>query len=218
MDLATIQRELQCRYDLRCDYHVEDFLLQDRAVADVLRADDELPDLPEQVLLQQSDDTLSLSVFLDPRITEKLGSDSPAAALHNGNLEAYWHAIEGVSHFLCLAWHAAHERPVTQLELELVAEVDKFLCAAICLGKQVEAVKLHGLHRLLFAGFRWQPSAQRDRYHEANRLAALYCTWLQHRYLEPGLQGMRAELRRFFRLPKVDKLHHINHRVCELRG
>lgn len=218
MDLATIQNELQHRYDLRCDYRIEDFLLQDQAIAKALRADDGLPELPEQILIQQSEQALSISVFLDRQITRTLEADSPGAALHNGNLDAYWYAVEGVSHFLCLAWHATHERSVTQLELELVAEIDKFLCAAMCLTQQVESARLTSLHCLLFRNFRWEPSADVGRYHEANRLAGGYCQWLQQQYLEPGLRGMGSELRRFFRMPKVDKLHHINRRVSALHG
>ncbi|MCH7929016.1 MAG: ATP-binding protein [Proteobacteria bacterium] len=37
------------------------------------------------------------------------------------------HSVEGVSHFVLVAERARRELPVTQLELELQAEIDKFL-------------------------------------------------------------------------------------------
>ncbi len=38
-----------------------------------------------------------------------------------------WTALEGVSHFVYLAWNAGHDKPVSLLELEMQAEVDKYV-------------------------------------------------------------------------------------------
>jgi hypothetical protein len=73
----------------------------------------------EVVLIRELDDELEIALVLPPeskQITE------------GGALSDVWLQVaEGVSHFLYLAERARVHLPVTQLELELQAEVDKFV-------------------------------------------------------------------------------------------
>jgi len=73
----------------------------------------------EVVLVRECDDELEIALVLPPeskQITE------------GGALSDAWLQVaEGVSHFLYLAERARVHLPVTQLELELQAEVDKFV-------------------------------------------------------------------------------------------
>ena len=53
--------------------------------------------------------------------------------LNENNVADYWTALEGVSHFTYYAWNAARDKPVSLFELELQAEVDKFVTTGILL-------------------------------------------------------------------------------------
>jgi hypothetical protein len=118
-----------------------------------------------------------------------------------------------VSHFLYLLFRARSERPVTRLELELQAEVDKYLIALFFLSLQNEGAVPAGLRRLLFDRYRLVEGLTAEsaaRYHEASRLARRYCGWLESRFLRGGrLSDLAREARRFWRLGQREKLETI---------
>ena len=73
----------------------------------------------EVVLLRESADELEIALFLPPE-----SKQIPTG----GALSDVWLQVaEGVSHFLYLVERARVSLPVTKLELELQAEVDKFV-------------------------------------------------------------------------------------------
>ena len=84
---------------------------------------------------------------------------------------------EGVSHFVFIAERARRELPATQLELELQAEVDKFLLlsGALAPGDRDSAGRAHRARERLFENVTFlhrRGTARGDRYRLANRLAA----------------------------------------------
>ena len=108
-------------------------------------------------------------------------------------------AVEGVSHSLCLVWHAIAERPLSQLALELQAEVDKFIVGRAQITRQHGLRAAAPLHHWLFARSRLRPllsGESRRRYAVAGRLAADYCQRL-HRAAALAPLPPAAELRRF---------------------
>src|SRR5215510_6834534 len=131
--LQELQGLLATIYDVPVVHDVTDFLLTDRrhlpAALQSIAAD-------EHVLVTEEDSTLWLGVFLEAAVLERLASENPLEALHEGNIADYWTALEGVSHFVYLAWTAGHDRPVTLLELELQGEIDKYVLSAWLLREQ----------------------------------------------------------------------------------
>ncbi len=203
MRLNQVQGQLERLYDVRSRHRVEDFLLQQRTAWCNTAAD-----APETLLVRQHEDGLDIGLYLDQALLERLLRDSPAQQLHDGNLEDYLAAVEGVSHFLYLVWNAHHGRSVTQLEMELQAEVDKFVSAAYWISRQYGAQALNSLHPALFSGYRLRDGLnpeQRQRYLRASRLAARYCRSLPPNERRP----IMAELRRFYRMPQGRKIRHI---------
>jgi hypothetical protein len=79
---------------------------------------------------------MQLGLYLAPGLLDRLRQDDPLRRLHDGNLADLCLLIEGVSHFLGVAWHATQERPVTCLELELQAEIDKYVLALLLAARQ----------------------------------------------------------------------------------
>jgi hypothetical protein len=201
--LARVQLGLEALYRVETRLDVEAFVIDEheREATGVARAP------REQLLVRQSDDELSMALFVDARAIDNLERHDPAGGLHAGNFADFCLVVEGVSHFIYLALCAAVERRVSALELELQAEVDKFAC---CVLLQPDAVDVR---RRLFRDVRFAddlPPLERERYRTANDEADRYAESLQRRFVEPErLDEMLADLRRFYRLGLSDKLGHI---------
>ena len=208
--VAAIQQHLQRVYEVDSGYQAVHFLVSERDALPVPPRD---PVPEEELLLQQDDEGLALALYLSAALLERLSDDDPLDRLHEGNLADLCLAVEGVSHFLYVTWNARHDRPVTRLELELQAEVDKYVLSTLLLGRQAGGRVPGGLHGRLFHRCRLATAlghAERQRYHRANRYAARYCRYLQHRYLRAGrLAALVRELRRFYRLRSQAKLRYI---------
>jgi hypothetical protein len=210
--LQALQSMLAGIYDVPLTHDVSEFLLTDR---DCLPPAVRASGTDEQVLVAQDDDTLWVNVYLEPEVLERLAAANPLQGLHGGNLADYWTALEGVSHFLCLTWHAAHDLPVTLLELELQGEIDKYVSSLWLLREQDPTRFPSELHWLLFENCRVDPVLAGERiglYRQANTYAARFCLRLARtlRSTEPAARAVAiAELRRFYRLSRERKFHHI---------
>lgn len=166
----------------------------------------------ERVLVAQDTDQVDLAVYLDREVVARLGREDPVKSLHDGNLEDFWTAIEGVSHFVYLIWNAARQRSVTRLELELQAEVDKFVTTALLVASQQGGRVPAELHSWLFDLWRLDESIQgedADRYNCANRYAGRYCQRLAKEHLRSGAGSLFPEIRRFYRFTQRRKMRHI---------
>ena len=76
----------------------------------------------EQLLVADDGAEVGLGLFLEPAVLARLDAANPLDTLNGANLADYWTALEGVSHFVYLAWNADHDRPVSLLELDRIAE------------------------------------------------------------------------------------------------
>jgi len=219
MRLNALQAELEGHYDVRTPCRVEDFLFHDRFLAGELSGDPALQGAPEALLVSQANDDLDVSLFLDPAVMQALTGDElgQQGGQDAASLAAFWVALEGVSHFLYLVWSAAFNRCVTLLEMELQAEVDKFVIAARRLHRQCGHVRLDALRSHLFGRVAYREQldgASRERYWQANRLAAVYCEAIADDLLQRRRQPqVDAELRRFYRMDQRQKMRHIRQLV-----
>ncbi len=210
--LASLQGALAEIYDLPATPDVAHFLMTDRAGIAHFK---EARNSDEQLLLAEHEDELSLGLFIDAEVLERLARRDPFAALTEHNLADYLTVAEGVSHFVYVAWNAGYDKPVTLLELELQAEVDKYVLGAWLLREQGNGRFPRELHRALFERTRIDPAAAGGRarlYHTASVYAGRFC-----RRVAAGLAlGTRSatrelltELRRFYRWGNARKLRHI---------
>ena len=203
-------------YDLDTGCRVEDFLVTDRA-----KLPGECRDAPgdEQLFVAAAGDELCVSLYLDAALLERLDRHDPSDGLDAENLADCWTALEGVSHFLCVAHNAGHDRPVSRLALEMQAEIDKYVASFELLRRNEPRRFPAELHALLFQRARVDPAlaAGHDTlYRRASREAARFCARLEPRLRalcrrEDG--GWLAHLRRFYRLTDHGKLRHID-RAC----
>lgn len=210
MLFAEMQSCLTELYGFELPYCVDDFVITDRLLARGLGGTYRARD--EELLIFEDDGAAEVSLFLEQALVDRLERDNPVAALSHRNLADFLVAFEGVSHFTYFAFKASRNECVSLLELELQAEVDKFMAAATLLARQYDRLP-DGLHDWLFAAPRFHPDLsveEVERYDHANRYAARYC-----RRLWPGLRAggtgdaIRRELRRFYRWPQPQKIGHI---------
>jgi hypothetical protein len=135
------------------------------------------------LVVVDSDEDLQLGLYVDP--------------LDEGDPDT---VVEETSHLLCVAWHAAHDRPVSRLTLELQGEVDRYAVA-----------RLQGRDGFdHFEGFHWaegMDAATREICEAAHRAALHYCRALRRSFPERAdTPGLLSELRRFYRAGPEQKL------------
>jgi len=208
--LALVQRGLETLYRVDTQLDVTAFVVDDRGRDEALgRAEGTVRRPREQLLVSQSGEDLSLALFLDEAALANLARHDPAGHLSDANFSDFCLAVEGVSHFIYVALCAAAERPVTALELELQAEVDKFVSCALS-HRDVDTAELRErlYDRVSLADD--LDDHERLRYQTANDEARRYAGWLDRRFFHRGrLDDMLVELRRFYRLGLQDKLRRI---------
>lgn len=208
MKLKRFQRQLQHIYEVDVPHDVDDFLVTDAELLDKLGDDTRKAD--EKLLVVQNGDEVELALYLDSEVVERLREDDPTRRLHRGNIADFCTALEGVSHFLYLTWNAGFERGVSLLELEMQAEVDKYVTAAMLFGSQGDGRIPAGLYRWLFEDPVFDDSLDEEslkRYRDASHYAGLYCSRIETRYFRERRGGnLMNELRRFYRLTQRDKI------------
>lgn len=202
--LGRLQRGIERLYRVDTGLGIHDFVID----ADTRQKLHPARMPREQVFFAQGDDGVAIAVFVDPTALANLARHDPSQQLSERNLGDFLLAIEGVSHFVYMAVRAHADRPVSALELELQAEIDKYItCLLILDGGPAHS---HRLRRRLFFEFAYEPDLddeERQRYAAANHNAHQYTASLERRFVRGRrIAAMLAELRRFYRLSLSDKL------------
>ena len=124
-------------------------------------------------------------------------------------LDTVCQIIEGVSHFVYLVDRVQTGRKTTQLELELQAEVDKWVVLAAA-TESFDADRSQQLRECLYeeVAFAHDPSSDLgQRYRTANTAANRFVRRLEHDYVKAGrFSSLHEQLRRFFLLNQEGKL------------
>jgi hypothetical protein len=148
----------------------------------------------EVVLLRESEDELEIALVLPPESKE---------IPEGGALNDVWLQVaEGVSHFLYLAERARVHLPVTQLELELQAEVDKFVLSLEFSDESAERL----LDRMFDSPHFLDDEGTEagERYRLAHHLAARFVSRV---IVESGRERAQERLRSFYRAGQTEKIH-----------
>ena len=183
---ARIQRKLATLYRVEAPA-VDGFVRESESGREVLE-------------LRERRKSLDLALYL-PR--EAMDPDAPVS------LDLYCQVAEGVSHFLYLVERARRRLPTTQLELELQAEVDKYLLVLEALT-HAPAAHRNDVRDRLFGRVRFLHAAgseQGDRYRMANHLAARFVGTLSKRHHTSD--SPRERVRRFFDAGQREKIERV---------
>ncbi len=202
--LARVQRGLESLYRVTTGVEVDDFVI-DEPTRDKV-APQRRP--REQLLVCEDAGEMALALFIHPAVLANLAEHDPGRRLGDHNFGDFVLAIEGVSHFIYAICCARAERPVTQLELELQAEVDKYVTCL--LATEPAKAQSKSLRERLFEDPDYEPDLdgdERDRYRAANDNAQRYAAYLEATYVAPRrIPEMLGELRRFYRQGLAAKL------------
>lgn len=207
--IRKLDRALKHLYNVEHVYRAERFLLS------------ELPDVshtgPGAFLVKEGANAeIHLGIFLNDSIQRNL-TDIPRFSSQEWNL-SQWNAFavasEEVSHFNYFLHHRTHGRPVSQLELELQGEIDRFLLAFFLDYSSQKTFELTSkfdrLIEQLFHNFEFRDGlsgSEKSRYKEANQLAENFLVKLQGHFKDPHkIEYVLRTLRRFYRSTLSDKI------------
>ena len=187
---SRIQRGLERLYRLDRGADVDAF---------VTHADD---GQREALLVRESEGGLELLLRI-PRLRES------TVDVDGAGLDPLCQIIEGVSHFVYIADRAAQSREATQLELELQAEVDKYVILASALQDFDERSSRRLRERLYedIAYVHGPETIEGERYRVANGCAMRFTGRLERDYVTRArFTELQGELRRFFHMGQGEKL------------
>jgi hypothetical protein len=200
--IKELEDALIALYRLEPAHSVTEFLC-DLATAE--QALDGKLDRREALIVAETPDGTEVGLYLSDLILES--TRQRGTLWHTGRHPSddhFYAVLEGISHFLYFMHHAEHDNPVSQLELELQAEVDKY-AAPLLEGRGVGVImeRSRALRETLFqrVAFADAPDTEDgDRYRVAHQHAAAYARYLDARYVRSGnLTSLVDELRRFYR-------------------
>ena len=216
--MSTVLRGMQSLlgklYDVNVEYDVYDFLVTDRRALGGITRSNETRILDEELLVAETADGAGVSLYLDPSLLKRLEKADTLGSLTETNLADYCTALEGVSHFVYAAWRLDGDAPVSLLELETQAEVDKYAATVFLVAHQQGGVFPAQVHGRLFDRVRFDSRLEPEqyaRYRTAHRCAAQYCRRLERRFVQRGAartEALLRELRKFYRLGSAAKLRH----------
>jgi len=160
----------------------------------------------EALLVRETDDGLELRLRI-PRLLSSSDDDGDEADA--ARLDPICQIIEGVSHFVYIAHRASRDRETTQLELELQAEVDKYVVLAASLSSFDETISRR-LRARLYERVDFvhaEGTIEGERYRVANDRARRFTGRLEREFIARARYAeLREELRRFFHMSQGDKL------------
>lgn len=200
--LQNIQKWMESAYRLESRTPVSHYLIDHPTVLSYLGKDHPLVAAEEVLLVTGANSEFELGLYLHPSILRSQGREDVERRSHR-----WLTAAEGVSHWLLVSERLSQGQELTQLELELQGEIDKFFFAR--LGAQhLELLPHYHLERP--ASLEALHHGHRQTYETARRLAQRYCHQMMKEYLcGRSFDGLFEELRRFYRLSHWQKLKRI---------
>jgi len=214
--LAYLQDEIESIYGVRAP-RVRGFIVN----REEARAAGAEPRAPEELLVKGERDGVDVGLFLDEGVVLAATSASlhrrRARLFSRRRLDGVACVAEGVSHFVYLATRAEADRPVSLLELEVQAEVDKFALLVLHLWRRGLRRLSAALRHRLFERVRYHAHLGQDelqRYRTANGLAAGYARWLEGRFVfRNDADGLFRELRATYRRGAGEKMGYLGSRA-----
>lgn len=205
--LGRVQRGIEEVYRVETGVDVHDFMVDDRTRDELAPA--RRP--REQLLVHEDRGEVALGLFIDEAVLSNLHRHDPGRGLGEHNFGDFLLALEGVSHFVYAVFCANHARALSALELELQAEVDKYVTCLLM--SEASASISAALRQRLFAAPTYEPDLdgeEQRRYRVANDNAQRYAAYLEQSYVAPRrVPAMLVELRRFYRRSLPAKLEAI---------
>lgn len=210
--IEIIQKQIEALYGIRIGESATDYLIGTEELQ-ALIPPKQADILAKELFLvnpNPTDDTVEVALFLDPVLQQNLQTHNPMESLSTANISDFCTLIEGVSHFVYYLHKASLEFEITELELELQAEIDKFLLLAFL--TKADQQESQYILDLLFEGYDLHQNLsleQMERYHTASELARKYCFYISKQLRVSNIMDAVKELRLFYPLSQEQKIRHI---------
>ena len=165
-----------------------------------------------KVLLRNAGDTLKVSIYYPDALIRELEDNDPRLGIHDENIDLCASFVEELDHFLFIAQNYKSNRPFSLLELELQANVTKYLVLKYFIALQSRSLKLSKFdreyirHHLFYKRqFDVEDTTERKRYEDAGKFGMMYTEQIDRLSHEERLR----DLRRFSRMTCPSKIKHI---------
>lgn len=211
MLLNQVQNQLETIYGIGLAERAEEFLINKNEARDLMPQ----TEIPKELFLARkpSNETVEVALFLDTNLLENLNRNDPFISINENNLNDFCVLIEGISHFVYFLWKSHNQHSITQLEMEIQAEIDKYLMLLFYSQTNDKSNTMTQVFDKLFANFtliemfayghRAQPNTALD-------LAMRYCHRLQNKWRNKNdFSEIINEIRRFYNFSHEEKIRHI---------
>jgi len=205
--IQNLQKQLVEIYSLPHSEDITNFLIDEKDLLKYQNEETLDPHVNEQILVQCNEDrSIFIGLYFRDEVLKNLHRNRPDVDLDQENLKDFCTLIEGISHFLYVSFCNQFAFHTSILELELQAEIDKFVTCFIYQYHQVGTTRCaDDLHQAIFRNYQFRPNLDKDekeRYRFASQGAAKVCRHLTNKYIKHQLDwmGLLAFLRRFYRL------------------
>jgi len=165
-----------------------------------------------RVLLREAEDALKVSIYYPDALIRKLEDNDPRLGIHDENIDLCASFIEELDHFLFIAQNYKSNRPFSLLELELQANVTKYLVLKYFIALQNRSLRLSKFdreyirHHLFYKRkFDIEDTLERKRYEDAGKFGMMYTEQIDLLSHEERLR----DLRQFSRMTCPSKIRHI---------
>ena len=165
-----------------------------------------------RVLIRDAGDTLKVSIYYPDALIRELENNDPRLGIHDDNIDLCASFVEELDHFLFIAQNYKSNRPFSLLELELQANVTKYLVLKYFVALQNRSLKLSKFdreyirHHLFYKRkFDVEDPSERKRYEDAGKFGMMYTKHIDHLSHEERLR----DLRQFSRMTCPSKIRHI---------
>jgi len=165
-----------------------------------------------KVLIRNNGNNLNASIYYPDELIRILESNDPRQGLNDGNVDACASFVEELDHFLFVARNFRQNRPFSLLELELQANITKYLILKYFTALYNRSLKLSRsdkeyIRYHLFYKRQYdmdEPTEQR-RYEDTRLFAIIYIKYLDKLPSKARLNDLRA----FSRMGCSAKISHI---------
>ena len=148
------------------------------------------------MLVRQLDADVMACIYYPDRLIRRLESHPPQRGLDESNVDAFSIFVEEIDHLLLLAERSLLDRPLTLFEMELHANVSKYLVLSrFLVGRMPTLEPLRRIwlrHHLFEKGrFRDEDEALRRRYRDAQRWSVKYLDGLRAHGAAEKIESLR---------------------------
>lgn len=208
--IRKIDEAIKNLYHLDLPHNAADFLVRRPVVAQTKR------EVQGSLYLVPTGEDLSIGIYLHPKVREALSDFKrwDLGAWTHEQKHAFATATEEVSHFIYFLFQANQGRKVSQFELELQGEIDKFLLLFFSNQEESQEAKFESLFESVFSHFRWATGLEEEeqkRYEDAHLYAKTFALSLKERLkTRQGVLEAVDFLRKYYRLSTAEKVSYLH--------